>query len=125
MNEFVELSAEPSLTRNSLIFTGLTLRTFSTVVSDRFRPLPESVHVALPIRSPLKNSDPEVTVNVALTLSPGATGAENFFEVSFVLKTTDFHPLGTVILRVTSLTEAPVEFVKVTVVFCEVRGEKV
>jgi len=32
--------------RNSLIVTGLTFRTFSTVVSDRFTPLAGFVHQA-------------------------------------------------------------------------------
>src|ERR1035441_10194245 len=73
MNEFVELAGEPELTANSLILIGLTFRTFSAIFSDCV--LPFVVHEALPTRSPLKAAGPEVTLKVAFTLAPGATGA--------------------------------------------------
>ena len=66
--------------RNSLILTGLTFRTFSAVVSDCVLPS-RFVHEALPTRSPLKAAGPEVTLKVALTLAPGATGSANVFDV--------------------------------------------
>ena len=77
MNESVGLVGEPALMRNSLILIGLTFRTFSAVVSDCFAPLVWFVHWALPARSPLKAAGPEVTLKVALTLAPGATGSAN------------------------------------------------
>ncbi len=66
MNELVGLPLVP--VRNSLILIGLTLRTFSVVVSDCLAPFVGFVHEALPIRSPLKGAGPEVTLKVALTL---------------------------------------------------------
>ncbi len=91
MNELVELAGEPELMRNSLILTGLAFRTFSTAVSDCFAPLVEFVHEALPTRSPLKASGPEVTLKVALTLAPGATGPAKLFDVSAVPATNAVH----------------------------------
>src|SRR5580700_7976350 len=82
MNEFVGLAGEPALMRNSLILIGLTFRTFSAVVSECFPPVVWFVHLALPARSPLKAAGPEVTLKVALTLAPGATGSANVFDVS-------------------------------------------
>src|ERR1700685_1821720 len=89
MNEFDVLVAEPSLMRNSLIFTGLTLRTFSAGVSDCA--LPPVVHRALPTRSPLNAAGPEVTLKVALTLAPGATGPANVLDASLVPLTWEDH----------------------------------
>ena len=126
MKEFVRLPGEPELMRNSLIFTGLTLRTFSAVVSTCFSPLVEFVHTALPTKSPLKAASPGVTLKVALTLAPGATGSVNVFDVSFVSATSDVHcTLGGEILSVTPFAGEPVEFVKVTVVSCEEPGVNV
>ena len=118
MNESVELPEEPLLTRNSLILTGLTLRTFSAVDSDCFLLFDEFVHEALPTKSPLKGFDPEVTVKVALALAPGSIRLANVFEFSLESKTTDFHPSGTEMLNLTSFAGAPEVFVNVTVVFC-------
>ncbi len=92
MNESVELAGEPALMRNSLILIGLTFRTFSAVVSDCVPPLVGFVHEALPTRSPLKAAGPEVTLKVALTLAPGATGSANVFDVSVAPETTEVHP---------------------------------
>ena len=75
MNESVALAGAPALMRNSLILIGLTLRTFSAVVSDCVTPLVACFHEARPTRSPLKAAGPEVTLKVALTLAPGATGS--------------------------------------------------
>src|ERR1017187_3538038 len=100
MNEFVELVVEPSLMRNSLILIGLTFRTFSAVVSDCVLPVAGFVHEALLTRSPLKAAGPEVTLKVALTLAPGATGSAIVTEVLVVPGTTEVHRvLGTVIDR--------------------------
>ena len=126
MNESVELAGEPELMRNSLILTGLTFRTFSAVVSDCFAPLVGFVHEALPTRSPLKAAGPEVTLKVALTLAPGATGSANVFDVSVVPATTEVHSLlGTEMLNLTPVAGAPVVLVNVTVVSCEDPGENV
>src|ERR1017187_4835546 len=83
MNEFVGLLGEPELMRNSLILTGIALRTFSTATSVCGLKPAEPVHVALPRRSPLKATGPEVTLKAALTLAPGATGSAKDFTDSF------------------------------------------
>src|ERR1017187_194190 len=125
MNESVELAGGPELMRNSLILIGLTFRTFSAVVSDCF-PLVGSVHETLATRSPLKAAGPEVTLKVALTLAPGATGSAKVFDVLFVPETTDVHYLlGTEMLNSTPLAGAPVVLVNVTLVSCEPPGENV
>src|SRR5689334_12140717 len=89
----------PALTRNSLILTGLTLRTFSAVVSDSLRPVAWLVQVTLPTRSPLKAAGPEVTLKVALTLAPGATVSALFVPVA-----TAVHWRGAVMLNWTPFT---------------------
>src|SRR6185437_11778596 len=119
MNESVALSAEPALTRNSLIFTGLTFRTFSEIDSDRV--LAWFVHETLPTRSPLNASGPEVTLKVALTLAPGATVCDVFGAP----EATTVHPFGAEMLSFTSVAGAPVVFVNVTVVSWEEPGENV
>src|SRR5208337_1988242 len=117
---------DPELMRNSLILTGLTFRTFSAAVSDCFLPLVGFVQEALPTRSPLNAAGPEVTLKVALTLAPGATGSANLFGVSLVPGTREVHCLlGTEMLNLTPTAGAPVVFVKVTVVSCEDPGVNV
>src|SRR3954451_20575609 len=117
MNELVALLGALLPTRNSLILIGLMLRTFSAIAADCVAPLDGFVQDALPIRSPLKLAGPEVTLNVALTLSPGATGPGNVFDVSEPPATTEVHcALGTPMLSFTSVTGLPVMFVNVTVV---------
>src|ERR1700693_3529096 len=126
MNEFVELVVEPSLMRNSLILTALTFRTFSAVVSECFPPVVWFVHWALPTRSPLKAAGPEVTLKVALTLAPGATGLAVVTDVLVVPGTMEVHCLlGTEMLNWTPTAGAPVVFVNVTVVSCEDPSENV
>src|SRR3954467_15659671 len=112
MNELVPFAGELLPIRSSLILMALVLRTFSAIDADCPSP-----HVALPIRSPLKLAGPEVTLNVALTLSPGATVPGNVFDVSEPPATTEVHcALGTPMLSVTPVTGAPVVFVNVTTV---------
>src|SRR5579872_1499926 len=123
MNEFVGLFGP--LIRNSLILTGLTFRTFSTVVSDCVPPRDALVHETLPARSPLKAAGPEVTLKVALTLAPGATGSAIDSDVLVVPETTALHCFGTERLNLTPVAGAPVVFVNVTVVSCEEPGENV
>ncbi len=125
MNEFVELSGEPELTANSLILIGLTLRTFSAVDSDRVCSVVELFHEALPTRSPLKALGPEVTLKVALTVAPGATGSGNVFDVSVVPETTAVQSGGAEMLNLTLVAGAPVVLVNVTVDSCDEPGEKV
>src|ERR1700754_3317398 len=103
MNELVPLLGELEPMRNSLILTGLVLRTFSAIDADC--PSPQ---VAFPTRSPLKLTGPEVTLNVALTLSPGAIGPAIVFGASAL------QPAGTETLRLTPVTGAPVVLVNVT-----------
>src|SRR4051812_1809550 len=123
MNALVGLALVPA--RNSLILIGLTLRTFSVVVSLRLMPFAGFVHVALPIRSPLKAAGPEVIRKVALTLAPGATES-NVCDVSVPPGTTDVHCLfGTATRSLTSTTVDPVVFVNVTVESCEDPGANV
>src|SRR5438045_3646005 len=95
MNELVELLVDPSLIRNSLSLTELTFRTFSTVVSDCVLPA-GFVQEALPTISPLNAAEPEVTLKVALTVAPGATGSAIVPDV-FVA----FHCRGTVRVSLT------------------------
>src|SRR3954451_666791 len=115
MNAFVALPVTP--VRNSLILIGLTLRTFSVVVSARLAPFIGFAHEALPIRSPLKLAAPEVTLKVALTVAPGATGPGNVTDVSVVPGTKEVHCLlGTVMLNFTPTAGDPVVFVNDTVV---------
>src|SRR5450755_1021651 len=113
MNELAGLVLVP--VRNSLILIGLTFRTFSVVVWLCLAPFAGSVHAALPIRSPSNAAGPEVTVNVALTLAPGATEA-NVFDPSLVPGTTEVHCLpGTEMLSFTPTAVDPVVLVNVTV----------
>src|ERR1700748_1785393 len=124
MNELVALLLVPA--RNSLILIGLTFRTFSAVVSDCLPPWPEFVHETLPIRSPLKAAGPEVTLKVAFTLAPGATGSLNVTDVSVVPGTNDVHCLlGTEMLSFTPTAGDPVVLVNVTVESCEDPGANV
>src|ERR1700724_282877 len=127
MNEFVGLA--PALMRNSLILIGLTFRTFSAVVADCVLPAvpPEVVfvHDALPTMSPLKAAGPEVTLKVALTLAPGATGPAMVADVLAPPVTNEGHCLGTEMLNWTPSARAPGVSVNVTVVSCEEPGEKV
>src|SRR5450759_159713 len=126
MNAFVVLVVEPSLIRNSLILIGATFRTFCTVVSACLAPLVWFVHCAWPARSPLKAAGPEVTLNVALTLAPGATGPAIVAVFVVVPDTTKVHcALGTVILNWTPVAGAPMGFLNVTVVSCDDPGENV
>src|ERR1017187_6202602 len=119
MNELVGFAGEPVLMRNSLILTGLTLRTFSAIAAtDCF---PSLVQEALPTRSPLKAAGPEVNLNVALTLAPGAIGSAN--EVA--PEATAVQPFGAEMLNLTPVAGAPTVFVNVTVLFCEDPGENV
>src|SRR5215469_7120496 len=111
--------------RNSLILIGLTFRTFSAVVPLCLAPFAGLAHEALPTRSPLKGTGPEVRVKVALTLAPGATES-NVFDVSVVPGMTEVHCLlGTVMLSFTPTARDPVVLVNVTVEFCEDPGANV
>src|SRR5438105_4499262 len=106
---------------NSLILIGLTLRTFSTAFSVCAGPPVISLHETSATRSPLNGVGPEVTLNVAVTLAPGATGPATVAGV----EATVFQPLGPERPSFTLLTGAPVVFLNVTVVSCEEPGEKV
>src|SRR5215467_6221161 len=112
--------------RNSLILIGLTFRTFSVVVSDCRPPFVGFVQKALPVRSPLKGTGPEVTLKVALTLAPGATGSGNVTDVSVVPGTKEVQALsGREMLSFTPTAVDPVVFVNVTVDSCEDPGANV
>src|SRR5262245_54986854 len=115
MNVSVEFAAELALTANSLILTALTLRTFSVAVSDCVTPLVGFFQETRPARSPLNGERVEVTLNVALTVAPGAIGPEFGAE----LFATAVHPFGVEMLNLTSVTSIPVVFLNVTVVSCE------
>src|ERR1039458_1125898 len=106
------------LALNSLILTGRTLRTFSAVVSEC---LPVGLfQEASATRSPLKDDWPEVTLKVALTLAPGATGSENVDAP----EATAVQPLGVLRLSLTPIADSSVLLVKVTVVGDEEPGVK-
>src|SRR5581483_994784 len=123
MKESVELEGESALMRNSLILIGLMFRTFSATVSDWVRPL--AAQEALPTTSPLKAADPDVTLKVALTPAPGATGSVKVFDVSVVPETTEVQPVGTEMLNFTPAAGAPVVFLNVTILSREDPGENV
>src|SRR5690242_10964483 len=110
MNESVALVGGPELMRNSLIRTDGTFRTFSAAVSDSVLPL--LVHRAVATRSPLNAAGPEVTLNIALTIAPGATGSVKVFAVSVPPVTTEAHCFGPLMLRRRFSAGAPVVFVK-------------
>src|SRR4051812_34463902 len=93
MNELEPLPVEPI--RNSLILTGLVLRTFSLTEAD------PPVHVAVAVRSPLNEAGPGVTFSVRGTLAPGATGS------AIVTGASAVHPLGAGGPRLAPLTGAP------------------
>src|ERR1044071_5916938 len=105
MNELVPLAGLLEPMRNSLILTGLVLRTRSAIDADCPSP-----HVAVPIRSPLNGAGPEVTLIVRLTLAPGAMASATVTGPLVV------HPAGVVTPSVTPGTGAPVVFVNVTTV---------
>src|SRR4051794_23928151 len=96
--------------RNSLTLIGLVLRTRSAVEADCGAPW--LVQDAVPIRSPLNAAGPEVTVNVRLTVSPGATGPG----IVSAPWTAALHPAGAEMPSLTFVAGAPVEFVNVTIV---------
>src|SRR5215471_10111920 len=79
MKELVEFAGAPEAIWNSLILTGLTLRTFRTAVSTRFAPF-ASAHSAVPTTSPFHADFPEVTVKITLLVMPGAISPTAFCE---------------------------------------------
>src|SRR5262252_7505647 len=89
MNELVEFAGAPEAIWNSLILTGLTLRTFITAVSTRFAPF-ASGHSAVPTMSPFHGDFPEVTVKVTLLVMPGAISPTALCEP----RATDVQPVG-------------------------------
>ena len=111
MNWSVELV--PALKRTSLILIGRTFRTLWVVVSDCVLRVAGSVHSALPVRKPAPVAAGEVTLKVALTLAPGATGSANVFDVPVAPETTAVHPAGMERLNLTPVAGAPVVFVNV------------
>src|SRR5262249_11438331 len=123
MNEFVVLPGP--LARNSLILTGLTFRTFSTVVSECFAPVVGFVHETLPIRSPLKAAGSEVILKVLLTVAPAVIGSAVNSDVSVNDGTRAVQPLGKTMLNLTLVTGAPVVLVNVSVVSCDPPGVNV
>src|ERR1019366_1128856 len=106
------------LKRTSLILIGRTLRSLAVVVSDCVRRVAGSVHSALPVRKPAADVGGEVTLKVALTLAPGATGSLNVTDVLVAPETTASHPAGMEILNLTVLAGDPVVFVNVSVTSC-------
>ena len=58
---------------------------------------------------------PEATLNVPLTLAPGATGPSPAADVLVEPVATEVHPLGTVMLNLTAVAGAPVVLVNVKV----------
>ena len=60
-----------------------------------------------------------MTLKVAFTLAPGATGSVNVFIFPAAPETTAVHPAGTERLNLTPETGAPVTFLNVTVMSCE------
>src|SRR3954447_21429718 len=106
----VSVASAPVPMRNSLILTGLTLRTRSAIEADCVAPW--LVHEAMPTMSPLKLTVPEVTRNVALTLSPGATGPG----IVSAPWATELHCAGRERPSLTFVAGAPLVLVNVTTV---------
>src|SRR3954454_11207014 len=117
----VLVASVPLPMRNSLILTGLVLRTRSDVEADRVAP-PWSVHEAVPAMSPLNTAGPEVTRNVRLTLSPGATGPAIVSEPPW---TAALHWAGSEMPSLTVVARPPDVFVNVTIVSWLVPGANV
>ena len=128
MNALVALAGEPALMRNSLILIGADvahlLGRASRCASRRWS---GSSTARVPTRSPLKAAGPEVTLNVALALAPGATGpAIVAVRRAVPLDATAVHcALGTAMLSWTPVAGAPMVLVNVTVVSCDDPGENV
>src|ERR1700704_5851339 len=112
MKPLVGLALVPA--RNSLILIGLMFLMFSVAVCDCVPVLPGLRHWALPTMSPLKAPDPDVTLKVALTLAPGATGCVKLTVLLEVPTAMAVHPcLSTETLNFTFETGDPVVFVNV------------
>ena len=74
----------------------------------------------------MKAAGPEVTLKVALTLAPGATGSANVFDVSVAPERRRSTACwARKCSTSTPVAGAPVVFVNVTVVSCEDPGENV
>ena len=125
MKELVALAGEPEPRAYSLILIGLTLRTFSAIMSICICPFVGFVHAALATISPLKAVAPEVTLKVALTLAPGAIDSEKVLVASVASATEELHPAGTKMLNLTPTTGVSVVLTNVTVASCEVPGANV
>ena len=110
-------------TRNSLITIGSVLRTASVAVTD-WLPAPWLLQVALPVRSPLNDFAPAVTLKVALVLAPGAIGP-NFCESVSLPTSLDFQPGGTESCSLTLFSVDEEVFVNVSVDCCEEPGVNV
>ena len=86
---------------------------------------PDPVHSALAVRKPAPIAAGEVTLNVALTLAPGATGSLNVFDAPVPPETAALHPAGSERLNLTPAAGAPVVFVNVPVTSCADLGVNV
>ncbi len=76
MNEFVELVVRTGANAELVDLDRADVpHLLDRRLGLRLLPLAAVVHETLPTRSPLKAAGPEVTLNVALTLAPGATGS--------------------------------------------------
>src|SRR5450631_3102008 len=112
--------------RTSLILTGCTFRTLVVVVSTLVVLPPEFFHSTLPVKKPAPVAKGEVTLKVALTLAPGATTSAKAFAAPLPPEATELHcTLGPKTLSLTPVTGTPVVLVKVSVICCDDRGEKV
>src|SRR6185437_9253042 len=114
---------EPDPILTSLIFNGLAFRNFSTAVS--VCPFPFALfQEAFAVRSPSNAREPDVNLNVALTVAPGATGSSNVFE-ALPPSNAAFQPLGAAILNLTPCTAEPLLFVNATSTSCDEPTAKV
>src|ERR1017187_6683062 len=112
MNWSVELAP---LKRTSLILTGSAFRSLWAVVSNCVPLRAGSLHSALAFRKPAADAGGEVTLNVALTLPPGATGSPSVFDAVPPPETAAVHLVGRERLKLTPATGDPVVFVNVAV----------
>src|SRR3954452_15604122 len=108
MNWSVALAPAPR--RTSLILIAWTFRTRSVTVSIRLALPSGVVHSAFPVNRPAPVAAGDVTVNVALTRAPGATGSLKVTDLAFPGMVT-IHPAGAARLNLTFTAGASLTFV--------------
>jgi hypothetical protein len=97
---------------------GITFRTREEIVSDCLPPTGLFVHSALPLTKPPPVDVAEMTLKVALTLAPGATGAAYVTVEAEPPDAETVQPAGAETLNFTSDAGVAAIFVNVAVTSC-------